>query len=144
MFHAGCHIIFADMIRITSLKTSNRSLTHFCVYVTVFTVVLPHTRPAWITSQVDYWSIGPGDTAGFSFVCRNGCCLFCQFTVESCSHIDALREHGSIKCIGSSVNLVDTIDTRYADFFHGQILNLFDCFSPFFLFLCDTQRNIQQ
>ena len=64
----------------------------------------------------------------------------CEITIDVVSDFEASKKNG----FTLNPAMLDTIDTRYADFFHGQILNLFDCFSPFFLFLCDTQRNIQQ
>ncbi|CDB95686.1 unknown [Bacteroides sp. CAG:443] len=68
VLHAGSHVVFTDMVRVASLKTSDGSLTHFRIYIAVFTVVLPHTRPARVTSQVDYRCIRPGNAASFGFV----------------------------------------------------------------------------
>ena len=138
VLHAGSHVVFTDMVRVASLKALDRLDTHLSIYIAVFTVILPHTRPARVTSQVDYRCIRPGYAAGLRFVSGNLGTTTHQFTVERCSHIHALREHGSIECVGRSVNLVDTVDTRNTDFLHRFILNLLDGFSPFFFFLCHT------
>ncbi|CCY92002.1 unknown [Bacteroides sp. CAG:1076] len=138
MFHAGSHIVFADVVRVASLKALDRFNTHFSIYIAVFTVVFPHTRPARVTSQVDYRRIRPGNTASLRFVSGNLSTTAHQRTIERCPHIHSLREHSSIECVGGTMNLVDTIYTRNTDFLHRFILNLLDSRSPYFFLLSHT------
>ena len=50
MLHARSYIVFSDTVRVFSLKTFHGRYTHFCVYITIFTIVLPHTCPARVAA----------------------------------------------------------------------------------------------
>ena len=132
------------MIGIIPLETGYCSLTHFGIDITVFSIIFPHSWPAGITSQVNHRSIRPGDATGSGFVCRDFSTFSCHFPVERCCHVDSLRKHGPVQCIGGSVNLVNPVNARYSDLLHRFVLDNPDGFRPFLFLLGYSHRNIQQ
>ena len=143
MLQAGSHLILADVIRVRTLESFHRCLSHLGIHITVFSVILPHSGPTWVASQIDYRCIRPGNTAGLGFIRRNLRTFPSQFPIERSPHVDSLREQGAIEGIRRTMNLVYAIDTRYADFFHGNFLYAFDHLRPSLFLLCYAQRHIQ-
>ena len=143
MLHTSSHIIFTYMIRVFPLKSFYSLNTHFSIHQAIFTIILPHTRPSRITSQIYYRSISPWNAPSLRFISRDFSPTTYQLTVKSCSHIHTLRKQSPVKRISSSMNLVYSINTGNPDLLHRLLLNLTDCSSPYLLFLCYTQRHIQ-
>ena len=144
VFHTGGYVIFADVVRVFALEADDRRFAHFRIHVAVLSIVLPHARPARVSSQIYYGSECPGNASRFGFVCRDFGFTLYQVPVECGSHVDTLREQGSIKRISGSVYLVYAIDAGDSDFLHRKFLNLPDGFRPFLFRLGNAQGNVQE
>ena len=138
MLHTGSYIICSDMIRIIALKTRNSGLTHFSIHITILSIILPHTRPTRVSSQINNRRVSPRNTTGLGFIRRNFRSFPCQFPIESGSHIDTLGKHGSPQRIRCSMDLVYSINAGDSNLLHGNILNYFDGLCPFFFLLRHT------
>ncbi len=143
VLHTSGNVVFTNQVGIPALEADNGFTSHFSIYIAVFTVVFPHTRPARIASEVGHRSIRPRDASRLCLVSRDACPLTRQFTIEGSSHVDALREESTAQRIGSSMYLVYAIYTRDAHHFHGFLLNAFDDFLPLLYTLCHTVGDVQ-
>lgn len=50
VLHAGSHIVRTDVVGVIALETENRFASHLGIEIAVLTIVLPHTRPARVTT----------------------------------------------------------------------------------------------
>ena len=95
VLHTSGNTVCTYAIGVIALKAENCFTAHLSVDVAVFTIVFPHARPARITAQVSNRGISPGNASGFGFVSRDFGTTTGQLTVESGTHVDALRKEGS-------------------------------------------------
>ena len=126
VFQAHCHMFGIYPVRIISLKTESELYTHTALHQRVFPETLPHTRPALITAQIQGRSENPRHVAGPGLIGTDIAHNERKFIVKGRGHSYLLREKGSSQSIGSSVNLIQTIQTRDAHLIQADILNLLD------------------
>ena len=143
VLHAGSHVVEVDVVGVLALETYNGFAAHFRVQVSVLTVILPHAGPTRVTTQVNHRSVCPRNASGTSLISRNSSTCAGQFTIERGTHVDALREERTTLRVGSTVDLVHTIDVGDTDFFHGLLLDALDDFLPLLGRLCHAVGHVQ-
>ena len=143
VLHTSGNVVPANQVGVLALEAEDSFTSHFGIYIAVFTIVFPHTRPAGVASEVGHRGIRPGDASRLCFVGRDACALTRQFAVEGSSHVDTLRKESTAQRIGSSVYLVYTVHTRNTHHLHGFLLNALDDFLPLLHALCHTVGDIQ-
>ena len=126
MLGTGRDLVGRDVVRIRSL-VGNRDFTgHLRREVRIFAPALPAAGPAGVTTQVHDRGEYPRRQGSTGLIGQDIAHVAGVFSVEGGRDIDFLREENGIGEVGRTMDLVQAVQTRNADLFHGNLLETAD------------------
>ena len=105
------------MVGVTPLLSENRRLSHLGIHIPVLSVVFPKPWPARVAAGVECRVERPRDIGGAGLVGGDFAGQAGKLPIKSRGNRYRLREERSVADVGRPVDMVKSVECRYAHYF---------------------------